>query len=126
MEKLQIRTNKEIIELFRELSKKEETQGQFLEKLLKNELENEENLIYKVKYEQLKETLDISNTIVDNKLLKEKLKSLETQNNLLQAQIDDLKKFNDDKDIIIYQLKESLADRKIGRLEKFKMLLLGK
>ena len=126
MEKLQIRTNKETIEVFRELSKTEETQGQFLEKLLKNKLENEENLIYKVKYEQLKETLEISNIIVDNKILKEKLNSLETQNNLLQAQIDDLKKLNDDKDIIIYQLKENLVERKIGRFEKFKMLLLGK
>lgn len=126
MEKLQIRTNKETIEVFRELSKAEETQGIFLEKLLKNELNNEENLIYKIKYEQLKETLEISNIIVDNKILKEKLNSLETQNNLLQAQIDDLKKLNDDKDIIILQLKESLAERKIGRLEKFKMLLLGK
>lgn len=126
MEKLQIRTNKETIETFRELSKTEETQGIFLEKLLKNELNNEENLIYKVKYEQLKETLEISNVIVDNKILKEKLNSLETQNTLLQAQIEDLKKISDDKDIIIYQLKESLAERKIGRFEKFKMLLLGK
>lgn len=126
MEKLQIRTNKETIETFRELSKTEETQGQFLEKLLKNELNNEENLIYKVKYEQLKETLEISNIIVDNKILKEKLNSLETQNNLLQAQIEDLKKINDDKDIIILELKENLAESKIGGLQKLKMYLLGK
>lgn len=126
MEKLQIRTNKEIIETFRELAKKEETQGQFLEKLLTNELKNEENLEYKVKYEQLKETLKITDTIIDNKVLKEKLKGLETQNTLLQAQIMDLKKINDDKDIIILQMKENLAERKIGRLERFKMLLLGK
>lgn len=126
MEKLQIRTNKETIEVFRELSKAEETQGQFLEKLLKNELNNEENLIYKVKYEQLKETLEISDVIVDNKLLKEKLNSLEAQNNLLKGQIKDLKKISDDKDIIILELKENLVERKIGRFEKFKMLLLGK
>lgn len=126
MEKLQIRTNKEIIEKFRELAKTEETQGIFLEKLLENELKDKENVEYKVKYEQLKETLKITDTIVDNKILKERLESLEAQNNLLKGQIEDLKKISDDKDIIIYQLKENLADRKIGGVERFKMYLLGK
>lgn len=126
MEKLQIRTNKETAKIFRDLAKTEETQGLFLEKLLENEAKNKENLVYKSKYNQLKETLKITDTITDNKILKEKLKGLEAQNTLLQAQIEDLKRVNDDKDIIILQLKENLSERKIGRLERFKMYLLGK